>query len=94
VAELDGVPVGYISCHLNESRACRIGLVGVSAQARGQDVGKTLVFSALDWFLTQGAQEVLVVTQGRNYAAQRLYQCCGFLTQTVQLWYHKWYTVL
>jgi dTDP-4-amino-4,6-dideoxy-D-galactose acyltransferase len=92
VAELAGVPIGHISCHLDEvSRAGSIGLVGVSSQARGRGVGQTLVFSALEWFLTQGAREVLVVTQGRNCAAQRLYQRCGFLTRTVKLWYHKWY---
>jgi dTDP-4-amino-4,6-dideoxy-D-galactose acyltransferase len=94
VAELDGVPVGYISCHLDEeSRIGKIGLVGVSSQARGQGVGQALVFSALEWFSTQGAQEALVVTQGRNCAAQRLYQRCGFLAQKVQLWYHKWFTL-
>ena len=32
-----------------------------------------------------------VVTQGRNIAGQRLYQRCGFLTRSVELWYHKWY---
>jgi len=92
LAELVGTPVGYISCHLEEPRAGKIGLVGVSSQARGQGVGQALVFSALDWFMTHGAQGVLVRTQGRNCAAQRLYQRCGFLTQGVQLWYHKWYT--
>jgi dTDP-4-amino-4,6-dideoxy-D-galactose acyltransferase len=92
VAQLDGVPVGYISCHLDdEPHTGRIGLVGVSSQVRGRGVGRTLVSSALEWFQNQGTQEVLVVTQGRNYAAQRLYQRCGFLTQAVQLWYHKWY---
>ncbi len=92
VAERDGIPVGYISCHLDgEPPTGRIGLVGVSRQAQGQGIGQTLVFSALEWFLTQGAPDVIVVTQGRNIAAQRLYQRCGFLTQTVQLWYHKWY---
>jgi dTDP-4-amino-4,6-dideoxy-D-galactose acyltransferase len=94
VAELDGVSVGYLSCHLgDEPHSGRIGLVGVSSQARGQGVGQALVFSALEWFLKREVQEVLVVTQGRNRAAQRLYQRCGFLTQTVQLWYHKWYTL-
>ncbi len=93
VAELDSVPVGYISCHLDkELRTGKIGLVGVNNQARGLGLGQTLVFNALEWFLTQGVQEVFVVTQGRNCAAQRLYQRSGFLTQTVQLWYHKWYT--
>lgn len=93
VAELGGVPVGYISCHLDEkSRSGRIGLLGVGSQVRGRGVGQTLVFNALELFLTQGVQEVVVVTQGRNCAAQRLYQRCGFLTKTVQLWYHKWYT--
>jgi hypothetical protein len=31
------------------------------------------------------------VTQGRNLAAQRLYQRTGFLIRDLQLWYHKWY---
>jgi ribosomal protein S18 acetylase RimI-like enzyme len=31
-----------------------------------------------------------VVTQGRNIASQRLYQKHGFVTQSIQLWYHRW----
>jgi dTDP-4-amino-4,6-dideoxy-D-galactose acyltransferase len=93
VAELGALPVGYISCHLEEEPCIgRIGLVGVASQARGRGIGQTLVFGALDWFWARGVQEVLVVTQGRNRAAQRLYQRCGFLTKAVQLWYHRWYT--
>lgn len=34
--------------------------------------------------------KIEVVTQGRNIAAQRLYQKCGFKTNKVELWYHKW----
>jgi ribosomal protein S18 acetylase RimI-like enzyme len=37
-----------------------------------------------------GVQRVSVVTQGRNVAAQKLYQSCGFTTCSVQLWYHWW----
>jgi len=92
VAELDGAPAGYITCHLDKQpHTGEIGLVGVSDQARGRGIGRTLVISALEYLSTQGMQKVRVVTQGRNYAAQRLYQRCGFLTTTVQLWYHKWY---
>jgi hypothetical protein len=34
---------------------------------------------------------VQVITQGRNYAAQRLYQRAGFVTRKTELWYHKWF---
>lgn len=91
VAELNDQPVGYVSCHLtsNEPRG-RIGLVGVAAQARGQGVGQTLIRYATDWFVERGIKTISVVTQGRNTAAQRLYQRSGFLTQCVEFWYHKW----
>jgi ribosomal protein S18 acetylase RimI-like enzyme len=92
VAELDQVPVGYITCHLDqEQKSGKIGLVGVSNQAQGQGIGKELVNQASEWFSIQGMGKVTVVTQGRNLAAQRLYQRCGFITQNIQLWYHKWY---
>lgn len=92
VSEVEDGPVGYISCHLSgQPTAGRIGLVGVSSLAKGRGVGRTLVGRALEWFRAQGAREVFVVTQGRNYAAQCLYQRCGFLTHVVELWYHKWY---
>jgi dTDP-4-amino-4,6-dideoxy-D-galactose acyltransferase len=84
--------IGYISCQL-DSNSCegRIGLVGVSPAARRKGVGQGLVLGALDWFSSQGAREVTVVTQAGNLSAQRLYQRCGFLTQALQIWYHKWY---
>lgn len=94
VAERDATPIGYVSCHLDEgSSRGKVGLLGVSDEMRGHGVGKSLVFAAIDWFKEQGAQRVLVVTQGRNVVGQRLYQRCGFLTGDVQLWYHKWYQI-
>jgi dTDP-4-amino-4,6-dideoxy-D-galactose acyltransferase len=92
VAELNDLPVGYVSCHLDEGcHAGRIGLLGVSSLTRGNGIGRALVLGALNWFAEQEVQRVTVVTQGRNYASQRLYQRCGFWVHTVQLWYHKWY---
>lgn len=88
-------PWGYLSCHLDKDRReGQIGLVGVSPEVRGKGIGKSLVLAALGWFKTQGAQTVTVVTQGNNRAAQRLYQRCGFLSRDLQLWHHKWYSIL
>jgi ribosomal protein S18 acetylase RimI-like enzyme len=92
IAELDGLPVGYLTCHLDSAQGMgSIGLVGVSSHAQGRRIGQQLVREALTWFAVQGAREVSVVTQGRNLSAQRLYQRAGFLTRSVQLWYHRWY---
>jgi ribosomal protein S18 acetylase RimI-like enzyme len=89
----EGLPQGYISCHLDRvKRLGQIGLVGVGGEVRGKGIGKALVLAALDWFGSNGALEATVVTQGRNFLAQRLYQRCGFMTQNVQLRYHKWFT--
>jgi len=70
----------------------RIGLVGAGAEARGRGVARALVLAALSWFRSRGSERVQVTTQGRNIAAQRLYQRCGFLTHSVSLYYHKWYS--
>jgi dTDP-4-amino-4,6-dideoxy-D-galactose acyltransferase len=95
----NGLIGGFISCHLRDTpdtggtgeKRGEIGLVGVAEAARGQNVGGSLVSGALAWFAAHCAASVSVVTQGRNVAAQRLYQRGGFLTRSVQLWYHKWF---
>lgn len=92
VAELERSPVGYISCHKDTvDKQGSIGLVGVDKRVRGQGIGNALIGQALDWFGEQHMRTVTVVTQGCNIAAHRLYQRNNFLTQSVQLWYHKWY---
>jgi dTDP-4-amino-4,6-dideoxy-D-galactose acyltransferase len=89
VAERGGRPAGYITCTAKEGTG-EIGLVGVDATHRGLGIGNTLVRAALAWFADRAVSRALVVTQGRNVAAQRLYQKCGFLTDTVECWYHWW----
>ena len=91
VAEDEGKPVGYVTCHLATGGIGRIGLVGVEAEAQSKGFGKELVGQSLHWFARQGVATVSVVTQGRNVRAQRLYQRCGFVTRSVDLWYHRWF---
>jgi len=92
VAELGKKVVGFITCHLEEDNGIgRIGLLGLSSEMRGKSIGQIIIHQASDWFLSKKAKLVRIVTQGRNVAAQRLYQKCGFITKSVYLWYHKWY---
>lgn len=88
----EGQPDGYCSCHVDAANATgSIGLVAVAEHARGKGVGKALIAGALRFFAGSGVQRVTVVTQGRNVPAQRLYQNAGFQTDSVQLWFHKWF---
>jgi dTDP-4-amino-4,6-dideoxy-D-galactose acyltransferase len=91
VKGLPGQPEGFVTCDtlLPEAKG-KIELVGVSSNARGRGVGQALIMKSLSWFAAQGLKSVQVVTQGRNIAAQRLYQKCGFLTKEVRFWYHCW----
>ena len=91
VAEAEGEPAAYLACHLNEQTS-QIGLLGVTEDHRGKGLATTLVRAFLSWSREQGARRAIVVTQGRNLQAQRLYQHNGFLTASMQLWYHRWFT--
>ena len=90
VAEVGGQAAGYVSCQ-TEGEESRIGLLGVAEANAGTGLGTALVKQFLAWSTAQGARRATVVTQGRNVAAQRLYQRCGFLTSSVQHWYHRWF---
>jgi GNAT superfamily N-acetyltransferase len=92
VAAIDGAPVGYATCHLPAGDApARIGLIDVAAQVRRRGIGQALIGACLDWFGQHGVDRAIGVTQARNVAIQAFNDRCGFVTQSFQLWYHKWY---
>ena len=85
-------PISYITCRADlKNKTGNIGLFAVSPEARGQGVATDLISCAMAWFAAQQMERVTVVTQGRNVAAQRLYERAGFLLENSQLYYHKWY---
>ena len=91
-AELNQQPVGFVTCHLNRPAGeGNIGLVGLVESARGIGLGQSMVQYASQWFHSRGMNQVNVTTQGRNIPAQRFYQRCGFVTRSVELWFHKWF---
>jgi TDP-D-fucosamine acetyltransferase len=91
VAERNSKPLGYVSCHWSDGVG-RIGLIAVAASARRTGIGLDLVRASLRTFRDHGATYATVVTQGSNIASQRLYQRSGFVTRSVELWYHRWFT--
>lgn len=90
VVEHQGAPAGYVTCDCTDG-AGEIGLLAVAAWARGNGLGWLLVQAALAHLQKNGAKKVSVVTQGRNLGALRLYERHGFTTQSLELWYHRWF---
>lgn len=93
VAERHTKLAGYITCH-RQQREGQIGLLAVADWARGTGVATSLIDGFWQTFQHAGVTHVTVVTQGRNIASQRLYQRCGFLTKSVELWYHRWFPLV
>jgi dTDP-4-amino-4,6-dideoxy-D-galactose acyltransferase len=91
VAERDSRPGGYVVCERSGDTG-RIGLLAVAPWTRGRGAGRSLVNASVAWFQRERIPRITVVTQGRNVSAQRLYQSCGFLTCSVQLWFHRWFS--
>lgn len=86
----DGAPVAFCSVRYGDAGSAAIGLFGTDPSFSGKGLGRKLLIRVLNELVDRGFTAVTVVTQGRNYAAQRLYQSVGFRTLSTQLWYHKW----
>jgi GNAT superfamily N-acetyltransferase len=91
VAEVEGRPGGYVSCHLADGTGS-IGLIAVDERERGGGLGVALSRGAVAWCAERGAERMTVVTQGRNVPALRTFGRAGFMVSTLGLWFHKWYT--
>jgi dTDP-4-amino-4,6-dideoxy-D-galactose acyltransferase len=70
-----------------------ISLLVIAPESRGRSLGLALCTACLGWFAERGCTQVRVVTQGHNVASQRVYQRAGFLTQSVEVWFHKWFDI-
>jgi dTDP-4-amino-4,6-dideoxy-D-galactose acyltransferase len=91
VAGREGAAAGYVTCHGKPGEGDgSIGLVGVDAASRGAGVASALVGAAQAWFRDVPLPGAIVVTQGRNVEAQKVYERAGFRAHRVQLWYHLW----
>jgi dTDP-4-amino-4,6-dideoxy-D-galactose acyltransferase len=92
VAELEGELLGYISGNRDRHKPTgTFELTAVKEVSRGLGIGHELFASGLDWYLREGVDRIFVNTQGRNIPTQRMIQRHGFISMSVQLYYHKWF---
>lgn len=83
-------PVGFCTVKYGTSGEANIGLFGLSKKYQGKGLGRKLLHLTFNALMDKKGDTVFVVTQGRNYSAQRIYQSVGFRTKATELWYHKW----
>jgi len=84
-------PVGFCTVKKFGRRSAQFNLVGLDEAHAGRGLAQVMIEKSLDLLRKEGISHVEVVTQGRNYGAQRMYQRCGFVTKKTELWYHKWF---
>jgi dTDP-4-amino-4,6-dideoxy-D-galactose acyltransferase len=83
-------PIGFCTIKLKNRYSASIGLLGIHQNYINEGLGQYMLNMVIGELYKDGITYIDVVTQGRNYSAQRLYQRCGFLTLSNELWYHKW----
>jgi len=91
-AEEKGRLVGFISAEWDPANieSGKIGLLGVEPGGRGRGIGQHLMDRCLERLTAAGMRQIDAVTQARNIGAQRVNQRAGFITRSIDLWYHKW----
>ncbi len=85
----NGIINGFVTLGENNSIA-DIGMIAVDSDYRGKGIGKSLMYSAENWFANNNYEYIQVTTQGDNLPACRLYESCGYKINKVEYFYHLW----
>ncbi len=83
VAELGGAVVGTCAVVPWSGRELELAKLAVSAEARGQGVGRRLVEACLDHARAAGAPRVVLLSNSQLTSALRLYRALGFVPAPV-----------
>ena len=88
---LGGKAIACCSISYNADFKVKIGLFAVDTKESKKGLGIILLRKVLCNLVHREISNVSVVTQGRNYSAQRLYQRAGFQTKKIEIYYHSWF---
>lgn len=78
VAELDGVPAGFVCCVPEDDSTTRLRLLLVESWARGLGIGGRLVDEVLRFARQAGYEGIVLSTVSVLASARRIYQRAGF----------------
>ncbi len=78
VAELDGVPAGFVCCVPEDDSTARLRLLLVESWARGLGIGGRLVDEVLRFARQAGCERTVLSTVSVLGSARRIYQRAGF----------------
>jgi len=78
VAELDGVPAGFVCCVPEDDAVARLRLLLVENWARGLGIGGRLVDEVLRFARQAGYERIVLSTVSVLASARRIYQRAGF----------------
>lgn len=92
VAEVAGALAGYATFQLPAAEAtARILLINTAPNARHRGAARELLREGFRRLAPHDVQNLIGITQVRNIAVQAFNARVGFVPQSCQLWYHKWY---
>jgi DNA-binding MarR family transcriptional regulator/GNAT superfamily N-acetyltransferase len=78
IAELDGVPAGFVCCVPEDEAVARLRLLLVEDWARGLGIGGRLVDEVLRFARQAGYERIVLSTVSVLASARRIYQRAGF----------------
>jgi DNA-binding MarR family transcriptional regulator/GNAT superfamily N-acetyltransferase len=78
IAELDGVPAGFVCCVPDDDSTARLRLLLVEDWARGLGIGGRLVDEVLRFARQAGYERIVLSTVSVLASARRIYQRAGF----------------
>jgi len=84
VAELDGVPAGFVCCVPDDDAVARLRLLLVESWARGLGIGGRLVDEVLRFARQAGYERIVLSTVSVLASARRIYQRAGFTLESEQ----------
>ena len=80
---------GGVSLRLLAENVAQIGLLAVAPEFRRTGVGQQLLKAAVDWAISQQADQLKIVTQLHNLAAIQLYQQAGAKVHAIHYWFYR-----
>jgi len=91
VAEHNGEIKGFLTLRLSNQDTGEGVLFGVSPDAQGTGVGRSLMIGAMHWFRNKGAANMIISTQIINLSSQKVWARLGFELSFAKYTFHKWF---